>query len=606
MKNVKRWPLVALIVLLGAGLRFWQLGTKPLWMDEVITGLFSFGQNYDVVPRQVSLPIAAYERIFTYHPTTCAQIVTTVSTQSVHPPLFFCWMHQWLGGLQAWGLPWVWALRSLPALLGVVAIGAIAQFNQRAFSYRAAWLGALALAVSPFGVYLSQEARHYTLPMVLVVLALTGLYQMVVDLERHQVRWPVWLGWIGVNGLGFYVHYFFILALGGQVVVLLLGAMDWLRDRRYSVETLEDLSLQGDRPRGALRRWKLRWAGGAIAAVGLLYAPWLPTFFSHITRPETDWIETGLRSWQVLAPIVQLVLGWVVMVVALPVEQQNLGVILLSGSLMAGFSLWLLARVAWGLGRLHQQPETHLPLRLLLAFTLTVVAEFWAIAYLLGKDLTQVPRYNFIYFPAVCALIGAGLSVPKLPSVSGLARSRSPKAGLAWVRHWGGQLRQRCDRTPTLPLLLVGLVSSGFVATGLVFQKPYLPQTVAQTLTFEPDKPLLVVAAYNDLQDIALGLSLALPLETAQSPKVASAPPHFAFLEIANDYGSVWNRLATLTHPLPLPLNLWVIAPGLKRVGYPPQLQVRDRDGNPQVCQLDPSQYHRLGIPYQLYRCPGR
>lgn len=606
MKRVKRWPLVALIMVVGAALRFWQLGAKPLWMDEVITGLFSFGQSYDGVPRQVALPITAYEQIFTYQPaTTCAQITATVSAQSVHPPLFFCWMHQWLGWLQTFSLPWVWALRSLPALVGVGAIGAIARLNHLAFSYRAAWIGALVMAVSPFGVYLSQEARHYTLPMLLVTLALMGLYQMVLDLEQRQIRWLVWLGWVGINGLGFYVHYFFILAFVAQAVVLLLAATHTLRGAKHQLDAEDGgAEILGDRSAvTAQNHWALSRVAGAIAAVLLIYSPWLPTFFSHITRPETDWIETGWQSWRLLAPIVQLLLGWVVMVIALPVEQQELGVIVLSATLMAGFSLWLGGRVIWGLRRLHQQPQTHLPVRVLLVFTLTVVLEFWAIAYGLGKDLTQVPRYNFIYFPAVCALIGAGLSMPKLPGIRVRQSPRSPHSRLTRLRQFGLDVQRRCDRAPILPLLLAGLISSSFVATGHVFQKPYLPNTVAQTLTFEPDKPLLVVAAYNDFQDMALGLSLALPLQHTQNFGQPPPQPYFAFLEITHDYNSVWQQLTTLQHPLAFPLNLWVVAPGLKRVGYPPRLQLPDRAGTSHTCQLDPSQYYRLGIPYQLYRC---
>jgi hypothetical protein len=53
------------------------------------------------------------------------------------------------------------------------------------------------MAVSPFGVYLSQEARHYTLPILLITLALLGLIQIQQALySQQQLPRPiVWLFW---------------------------------------------------------------------------------------------------------------------------------------------------------------------------------------------------------------------------------------------------------------------------------------------------------------------------------------------------------------------------------------------------------------------------
>ncbi|MBF2027838.1 MAG: glycosyltransferase family 39 protein, partial [Oscillatoriales cyanobacterium C42_A2020_001] len=241
MTIAKRIPLLALILLLGAILRFWNLDFKPLWMDEVITALFSLGRTYYDVPLQQALPLAAFEQVFNLNPdASCTQIAVTVSTQSVHPPLFFCWMHQWLGWVNSLPLSWVWKLRALPALFGVVAIAAIDQLNRIAFSHKAGLLGAVVMAISPFGVYLSQEARHYTLPMLLVILALSGLYQILIDLHRRQFRPLIWLGWIAVNSLGFYVHYFFLLAFAGQVVTLL-----WLGRGKKSGVRLPRASADG-------------------------------------------------------------------------------------------------------------------------------------------------------------------------------------------------------------------------------------------------------------------------------------------------------------------------------------------------------------------------
>ncbi|MBC7826028.1 MAG: hypothetical protein H7126_19600, partial [Candidatus Parcubacteria bacterium] len=145
------------VVLLGTTLRFWNLDAKSVWMDEVITALFSLGRSYLDVPLEVAFSRSALDQLFTFQPTTCAAIAQTVSTQSVHPPLFFCWLHDWLNWLQPVNQSWVWKLRALPALAGVGSILAIYYLNRIAFSRQAGLAGAIVMAVSPFAVYLSQE-----------------------------------------------------------------------------------------------------------------------------------------------------------------------------------------------------------------------------------------------------------------------------------------------------------------------------------------------------------------------------------------------------------------------------------------------------------------
>lgn len=545
------------IVGLGTILRFWQLDSKPLWLDEVITALITLGRGYNDVPLDVAFPLSRLDQIFRLHPATCTQITQTLTQQSVHPPLFFCTLHTWLRGIDFLPGSLAWKVRSLPALLGVVLIAAVYWLNRVAFSPRAGLVGALAVAVSPFAVYLSQEARHYTLPMVLITLALVGLVGMQQDLYGGKFRPMIWLGWIAVNSLGFYVHYFFLLAFAAQVISL--GG--WVLLQR----------VRSPRSWGAIVL--------AVGGVGLSYLPWVPTLLSHMNRPETDWLKSSAPEWaRLLAPLYQLAAGWVLMVVALPVENQPLGIAIPSVLGMVFVAAWLGSFVLGGLRQLWHLPQT----RLLIGFLLVVLLEFLAIVYLLGKDITIVPRYNFVYYPAVAALLGATLSSP--------SSQPSPSS------------------SRTLPLLFsAGCLSCLFLLSGLVFQKPYYPRQVAAHLHGEPTLPLITVMGYEDLQDVALGLSFALELPP---PSPETTPISLAFLTRSQGYDPLWQNLSTLKQVDPAgaiasptlqpPLNLWVIAPGLKRNAFPKALTVSEASKS---CPIDPSQYHRIGIPYQLYRC---
>ena len=598
--KTRHYLTLAAIVLLGALLRFWHLDLKPLWLDEVITALFSFGRNYYEVPLNEAFSLSALERVFTLQAeTSCAQIAQTIASQSVHPPLFFCWMHDWLRWLNGVPLSWVWKLRALSALIGVVAIAALYQLNRVAFSPAAGLTGAMVMAVSPFAVYLSQEARHYTLPMLLVILALLGLYQVQTDLYQRQLRPGIWLGWMIVNSLGFYVHYFFLLAFVAQIATLLVNVLTF-----KALPTVHP-SPYRLHPTRALIAVTL-----AATGVCLTYLPWLPTFLSHINRPETNWMKPFEPDWMdAIAPLYQFPMGWILMAIALPVENQPDWLAVVMVLLMVIFTIWLLWQISSRLGQLWSNPETHLATRMLVMFVACVVLEFLAIVYLLGKDITSVPRYNFLYFPAICALLGACLAQPNMTKREDEGTQRQPLHSvlhpffaqhLIWI------------------VLFVGVLSSTLVVSNLVFLKPYQPDRIASHMRLESDASFLVSMAYGDLQDVALGLSIALALQNGDDR--AQASHQFAFIprvrpantapanasdrpSAAPTYEHVWENLAVLKQPLSTPLSLWVVAPGLKKDNYPAMLSLQSPAGAAIDCTVDRDRFYRRGIPYQQYRC---
>lgn len=529
--------ILVAVVLLGAGLRFWNLDVKPLWMDEVITALFSLGHSYADVPLEQTFNVSALNQIFEWQPATCTAIAKTVAFQSVHPPLFFCWLHQWIELVAG---NWIWQIRSLSAVAGVGAIVAVYGLARAAYSKQAGIMAAIVMAVSPFAVYLSQEARHYTLPMLFVTMALWGLIRIQQDLQQQRFNWRVWIGWIVVNGIGFYVHYFFLLAVVAQVLTIIALHVSQTRLLKYPP------------------RWSL--IGISIGTIVLLYVPWLPTFIRHITRPETDWLASNQDSWlQLIAPIYQLIAGWIIMTIALPVEYQSSTIVIGSSVVMLLFNGWLVWRISQGLRHLLNDPRFYWETITIVSFILWVVMEFVAIVYLLGKDLTQVPRYNFIYYPGVCAFIAACLW-----------KSRTKKFSNVII------------------VGIMGCVSCVFVVSNLVFLKPYNPDRVAANIQ-NSSQPPLVIMAYNDYQDVALGLSFALALQHRQGAD-------FAFLSRAKGYDRLWRNLPSLNDKNSS--QLWIIAPGLKKSDFPERLSLRSA-----TCKLNPGRYDRIGIPYQGYDC---
>ncbi|MHB8492399.1 MAG: glycosyltransferase family 39 protein [Solirubrobacteraceae bacterium] len=127
------WPL-ALLVVVGAALRFSTLSLQSLWYDEAFTAVHVFSGSLSA---------------------TLSQIPHTENT----PPLWYQleWAVIQVGGDGAF------ALRFLSALAGLALVPVAYAIGSELASRRAAILAAAIVAVSPLFVWYSQEARAYSL-----------------------------------------------------------------------------------------------------------------------------------------------------------------------------------------------------------------------------------------------------------------------------------------------------------------------------------------------------------------------------------------------------------------------------------------------------------
>jgi uncharacterized membrane protein len=543
------------LLAIGTILRFWHLDLKPLWLDEVITAIFSLGKNYQDLQLEVLIPLQQVQDIFTFRAgVSCPQIAENIARQSTHPPLFFCLMHYWLGWLTPFGEDWIIKLRSLPALFGVGAIAAIYGVNRIAFSPKSGIIAAALMAVSPFAVYLSQEARHYTLPMLLINLSLLIFMQMQRDLAQGRLRLWVWLLWVIINIIGFYIHYFFGLVFIAEIATLLL----LVSFSNFQLVNKSKLFLT---------------ATLSIGIVVLAFLPWMVITLGHAQRTETNWLDAP----SIISPFYQIAMNWILMMIFLPIENQPVIVIIISVFLMLGFAIFAGWQVFRGLKQLWLKPSTHLPTLTLLSFTGLILLQLIAITYLTNKDITSVPRYSFIYYPGFCALLAASLSTNQSLNFFNF----------------------KTQHPPVLIFIFVGFLSSVFVVYNLAFQKPFQPDTVAQHLNLDPSSPVMLVTTYSNYQDAVLGVSVASALAQIRSQN--PHPDNFAALSPNPDLSVVWQKISQLPISVRSPLNLWIVGRGMKRESFPQQLQL----SNQTVCQLDPQQHYRIGVRHQLYRCGG-
>lgn len=200
------WHLQALlgVTLLAAILRFSTLGTQSYWYDEAIT-------------------VGLVRRPF-------HGMLSAIPHSESSPPLYY---------LLAWGWSKLFGtgeagLRSLSALFGTATVPAAYVAARALISARTGLITAAFIAVSPFLIWFSQEARAYALLVFLGTLSL-GFFGHA--LARNATRPLTW--WAIVSSLAMATHYFAVFLVAAEGAWLLYR----FPDRRAVARVLGILAL---------------------------------------------------------------------------------------------------------------------------------------------------------------------------------------------------------------------------------------------------------------------------------------------------------------------------------------------------------------------------
>ncbi|PID82017.1 hypothetical protein CSA17_01035 [bacterium DOLJORAL78_65_58] len=203
------------MTLLAAGLRFYHLAGASLWVDEILTW-----QMIDPA-RGLSLPTQFFD--------------------AIQGPLYL---------LVIWPLTRLqeneWLLRAPAAVAGVLTVPAFGLLLGQILDRRSARLGTLLLAISPFHLWYSQEARGYSFLLLFVVLLAWFYVQMI---ERRPAPGRALL----------------VALMGAAAVLSNMSALFLLVAMGLAVLLLH----RPTRPRGWI--WWAVALGGAV----LLSSPWI-------------------------------------------------------------------------------------------------------------------------------------------------------------------------------------------------------------------------------------------------------------------------------------------------------------------------------------------
>lgn len=246
-----------------------------------------------------------------------------------------------------------WALRSLSLACSVAALAVLTALGRTLLPRRAALLVPVLLATDPLFLRYAQEARGYTLVLLLVTVSGAAL---VAAVRTGRTGW--WVTAAVAAGLAPYAHFFGALAVVGQVAALALAAPGTVRRRVVAV---------------------------AAAIVVVLWLP-LPLFVSSAGTNGVSWVgrsPVGRAVGHVGAAGVAAALAAVV--------------------LIAAGLLWRRARA----GRAWPRSDTAFERALVVSWLVTPVV-LAVVASVLVTPMT-VPRYFLVCLPPFVLLVAAFL-----------------------------------------------------------------------------------------------------------------------------------------------------------------------------------------------------
>ena len=558
---------VAVWCAIALAIRLMNLSSKAPWGDEISTILFSMGNSSRLIPLNEIISVDQILRPLQATPgSTPWDAARYLLAENNHPPAYFALAHPWMQLFaRPDGYAPLWAARALSAIFGALGVPAIYLLAWVSFRDRAiAILCAALMAVSPFGVFLAQEARHYTLAILMVMASLSCFVLSVRALDEGKApSWTTTISWIVVNALSISVHYFSGITIVAEALTLLV------------------LLVKQCRVDGAVWRQK-PWIRIYVAAIGTFLgaAVWLPILLNFYGSPQSSFLRSGPSSWKYwVDPIAQSVAGWLYAVIS-PITNSYgpfaiATVVITCVLLLFIYAPWLIANLNRALRFQLNQPSLRLGLQSIGGFFIIANLMFLFICYGLGFDITRGHRYSFVFFPSILILIGAGLA-PFWPSGGRPGESYSaPKFAQVKIPFIG---RAISGKAFVATVICIGFLGSLTITNNLSHLKFYKADRFINLVQAESAYPA-VIGTKTTIADqpIVVGIEI---LSTAwevrrqlNEPDAAQrwpTAPRFTIAENNEAKGFESDtQLAKSLETTARPIDLWLLntSPDLENVG---------------------------------------
>lgn len=536
-------------IVIGTILRFTNLTLKPLWIDEFATLIFSLGNSFNNVPLNQVISVDTLLQPLKPNPgNSIGDVLNKLLSEDTHPPLYFMLAHLWIKLFPSpLGLVSLFGERAFSALLGVVSIPCT--YLLAYLTFRSPLVGQLAaamMAISPFGIALAQEARHYTLAILWLIASLGCLVFTINKMLNYQ-RLPLLLifTWIGVNILGIYTHYFSIFTLIAIALTMVwLIYLIWKENITnlpiFRISNVINIikSVFHTLPLHFWTRISMVFGG---TLTGILV--WLPIIYQQKQHSvSTAWIQLNDGNWlSYINPIFQALAAWISMISLLPVEADEKVVVIFSVIMMLIFLIWAIPILWRGLQVYKQQLTTTKMTHTFIGVFIGVNSCFFLVVYLLGMDITRAPRYAFAYFPVAIVLLGISLA-------------------FLWKNSHQITKLNINGKQAVIIILFMGFFSGITVVYDLGYRKSFRPNLLLPVIVENSSDSVLMAITHSDFNETGEMMGIAWEFKFSQVSNNDQINPSFLLLHRnKDDQMSNVERLKNTIHTLQKPLDLWLV-----------------------------------------------
>ncbi len=171
--------LLGIILVIGAALRIYELGTESYWIDE----MFTISEAQQSIPKII------------------------MSGRLDQPPAYYLPFHFWM---KAFGTSEI-STRSFSVIFGIGAIVAIYLIGRELFNNKIGLISAFFMAVSWFQIYYSQTTRYY---IFVEFFALLSILFLILALRREKIL--LLIPYVLASILMLYSHIFSVFILAAQ------------------------------------------------------------------------------------------------------------------------------------------------------------------------------------------------------------------------------------------------------------------------------------------------------------------------------------------------------------------------------------------------------
>lgn len=225
--------ILSLLTLIGLLSRAYRLCHYPVWLDEATT--------YHVAKHGIMAMLRIFDK----------------PSFIKDPPIYYFITHIFLALSDSTA-----SLRMSALLFGVAGIPAIYLLGKGLAGKRAGFFAAFLLILSSFHLYYSQEARAYTLLLLMSVLSINAF----LSLLRRPTR-NAWILYTSIVVISLYSHYLTVCTFLSQIIFYVVYALLW----------------RGPGEKGSTRWRNIGSLAATVAVVIVSYLPWIPLVLRRST-----------------------------------------------------------------------------------------------------------------------------------------------------------------------------------------------------------------------------------------------------------------------------------------------------------------------------------